>query len=194
MKNVILETERLILRKPTENDFEDIQEGIDNIKIAKCITSMPHPYTLDMVKKYFGKQIRKWDDDEPTDILFAIELKSEEKVIGIMGIHDIDRKNGTANTGSWINEKYWNHKYITEAKVSANTFVFNSLELNKLTSNVFTDNIASNATQKKLGYDYVGTTKELHNCLATGKKHRANVYELTKAKWNLVLSIMRDVN
>ncbi|MDA3836443.1 MAG: GNAT family N-acetyltransferase [Nanoarchaeota archaeon] len=193
MKNVLLETERLILRKPQKKDYSDLQEGINNINIAKEITSMPHPYTLDMVQDYFGKQINKWEDQDPKDLLFVIELKSEEKVIGAMGLYGIDRKKGIAETGSWINEDYWRHGYITEAKIAANTFAFNSLGLEKLISPVFADNIASNATQRKMGYEFIGKEEEKCSCLATGEEHEVNIYELAKAKWRLVLSMIKEI-
>lgn len=192
MKNVILETERLILRKPSESDFEDIQEGADNINIAKGITNLPNPYTLDMVKDYFGKQIKKWDSDEPTDLLFAIELKSEEKVIGVIGLYDINQEEGIAETGSWINENYWRKGYMTEAKIALNIFAFNTLGMKKLTSPVFSENVASNATQKKLGYELIEEGEEKQSCLATGEKYSVNTYELTKAKWNLILGMMTE--
>lgn len=192
MKNIILETERLLLRKPAVADFEDLHEGVDNMNVAKHISSMPHPYSLENVRDYYGANIKKWDSGNPKDILFVIELKSEEKVIGCFGIHDIDYKNETANTGSWINEKYWRNGYMTEAKIAGNTFAFNELGLEKLVSHVFTDNVASDATQKKMGYEFDETKKDDCKCLATGEMHDVNYYHLTKSKWNIVLAMLKN--
>ncbi len=178
-----LETKRLILRPARSGDYQDLQEGLDNLNIAKNLSSLPNPYTLGMIKDYFGKNSKKWDEERIDDYLFVIELKSDKKVIGAMGIHNIDFDKGESETGSWINEKYWKNGYITEAKVAANDFAFKVLGLEKLISPVFEDNPASNATQKKMGYQYMGSKKDSCKCLATGIIHNQNIYELTRGRW-----------
>lgn len=192
MQNILLETERLILRKPEESDFKDLKEGLDNINIAKNIASMPNPYSLEMVKNYFTKQINKWDEKNPKDLLFVIELKSEEKAIGAFGVHNINKELNEAQTGCWLNESYQRNGYMTEAKIAGNTFAFNQLGLEKLISPIFEKNIPSKKVQEKLGYEFIKYEKEPTKCLATGKFHKTKIYELTKEKWNIVLSNLLD--
>jgi len=83
-----LETKRLILRKPRVSDIEDIHQIINDINIAKNISSMPYPYSLKMCEEYFGKKIKEWDKKakEKKDYLFAIELKSIKKNYWVHGI------------------------------------------------------------------------------------------------------------
>src|SRR3989338_3133291 len=100
---MILETKRLILRKPKKSDWKEIVEGVGNLEVARMISQIPHPYTKKDAEFFIKKCIKEW---HKKSYEFLIELKSENKVIGVMAIHPIDKFSGTAQTGSWINKKY----------------------------------------------------------------------------------------
>lgn len=187
--NLELETKRLILRKPKIRDIKDIYSIINDIDIAKNISSMPYPYSLKMCEEYYGKKIKEWDNKakEKKEYLFAIELKPIKKVIGFMGLHNVDTFSGIAETGSWIGKKYQRKGYITEAKIAVNNFAFDDLKLQKINSPVFAENKASNATQKRIGYTLEGKLKRECRCLATGKLHDENLYALFKEDWEKTL-------
>jgi [ribosomal protein S5]-alanine N-acetyltransferase len=180
-----IETERLILREPKMSDWKDLVEGLNNLNMSKNLTPIPYPYTkklaIDYLKKCTG------DKSKNKDYKFYIELKNEKKVIGAIDLLHVNKFQGTAETGSWINEKYQKKGYITEAKIAANEFAFNILKLRKLFSPVFTTNEASNATQKRMGYKLEGTLKKHSKCLATGEIHDNNMYGLLKEDWKKVL-------
>ena len=56
LKQPVLKTQRLILRKPRMNDWKDVVKGINNLNISKNTVSIPYPYTkkdaLQYLKKY----------------------------------------------------------------------------------------------------------------------------------------------
>ena len=183
-----IETKRLILRKPKISDWKDIVEGIGEYDIAKMLLKVPYPYKKKDADDFIKRMIKTWKDKEPSDYLFFIELKSEKKVIGAIGIHRIDKFSKTGETGSWINKKYWRNGYITEAKIAINNFAFNELKLRRLDSPVFRDNIASNATQLKMGYKFEGIKRKCSKSKASGKIHDINIYGLLKADWIKVKS------
>lgn len=178
-----LETKRLILRKPEMGDWKDIVEGCEELDVARSMSYMPHPYDKREAYKFIKKINKEWKQKEITSMQFSIELKSEKKIIGGIGLGDISKFSGTAQTGSWINKKYWRKGYITEAKVALNNFAFNKLKLRRLNSYVYKDNKASNATQKKMGYLLEGTLRKSKRCMATGIIHDQNVYGLLKEDW-----------
>jgi RimJ/RimL family protein N-acetyltransferase len=181
-----LETKRLILRKPKKSDWKDLVEGVGEMAVAKNIVPILHPYKKKDAIEFLNKTIKKWNNKKQDDYLFFIELKSEKKVIGAIGLHKVDRFNGTAETGSWINKKYQKRGYITEAKITVNDFAFNKLKLRRLNSPVFRDNKASNATQKKMGYKLEGTQRKESRSRATGKIHDTNIYGLLKEDWKKI--------
>ena len=178
-----LKTKRLILREPKKNDWKDIVEGIGEHDVAKMLSNVPYPYLKKHAEEFIQKTAKKWKQKIKNDYIFVIELKSEKKVIGGIGIHKIDHFSKTGTTGSWINKKYWRNGYVTEAKVALNDFAFNKLKLRRLNSDVFKDNKASNAVQLKMGYKLEGTQRKSKKEKVTGKIHDLNIYGLLKEDW-----------
>ena len=170
----------MTLRQPKKSDWKDVVEGAGEYDIAKMTTGIPYPYKKKDALKWINKSIKKWGGESYP---FVVELKSEKKVIGCMEIHHIDKFSNKANTGSWINKKYWNKGYITEAKIAVNDFAFNKLKLRKLNSKIFKDNKAPNAVQRKIGYTLEGMQRKESKDPATGKIHDANLYGLLKEDW-----------
>jgi ribosomal-protein-alanine N-acetyltransferase len=183
---MILETKRLILRKPRKSDWKDLVDGVGEYDVAKMITNMPHPYYRRYADIFIKKILKNWKKKPQKEYLFFIELKSDKKLIGAIAIHKIDSFSGTGTTGSWINKKYWRNGYMTEAKIAVNDFAFNKLKLRRLNSLVYKDNKASNATQLKMGYRLEGTQRKNQKNKASGKTHDVNLYGLLKEDWKKV--------
>jgi len=181
-----LKTKRLILRKPKKSDWKNLVEGVGEYDIAKMLLVVPHPYNKKDADVFIKKVIKRWKDKIKSDYTFFIELKTEKKVIGAIGIHRIDYFSGVGTTGSWINKKYWRNGFMTEAKIAVNDFAFNKLKLRKLNSDVFVENKASNATQNKMGYKLEGTRRKNERSKASGKIHDENIYGLLKEDWKKV--------
>jgi ribosomal-protein-alanine N-acetyltransferase len=178
-----LETKRLILRKPKKSDWKDLIEGVGEYGVSKMLVKVPYPYSKKDAENYLKKAVKRWKEKTADDYSFFIELKSEKKVIGAIGIHRISEFLKTGATGSWINKKYWKNGYITEAKIAINDFAFNKLKLRRLDSDVFKENKASNATQLKMGYILEGMQRKAKKSLASGKIHDVNLYGLLKDDW-----------
>jgi len=178
-----LETQRLILREPKISDWKDIVEGIGNFNVSKTMSSVPYPYKKKDALEWIKKTIQKSRKKERDSYAFSIELKSNKKVIGNISLTNINKFDKTGETGSWINEKYQRKGYITEAKIALNEFAFNKLKLRKLKSPMFITNIASNMTQKRMGYKLEGFLKKDKLCKTTGKIHDVNICGLFKEDW-----------
>ncbi len=176
-----LETERLILRKPKISDWKDVIGGAGDLEVSKQTENIPYPYSKEDAIGWIKESIDKWNKKE--SYVFFIELKSEKKVIGCIALSKVSKFRGTCMTGSWINKKYWRKGFITEAKIAANNFAFSTLKLRKLNSIVHTDNIASNKTQKSMGYKLEGLKKKDTRTLSTGKIKDVNLYGLFKENW-----------
>lgn len=175
-----IETERLILRKPRMSDVEDIVEGIGDINVSKYLSSVSYPYTKEDAENWIKKTINTWKKKKKIKYVFVIELKNEKKVIGAT---EISIKLDIGSTGSWINRKYWNKGYITEAKIAVNDFGFNNLGIRKMESSAIKENIASNSMQKKMGYVCEGCRRKHCVPLSTNKIYDENLYGLLKSEW-----------
>jgi len=176
-----LETKRLILREPKMGDWKDLVDGLNNLNISKNVLTMPYPYTKKDALWYLNRCAK--DKKNKKSYKFFIELKKEKKVIGAIDLNDYKKDQGTAETGSWINERYQKKGYITEAKIVVNDFAFNKLKLRKIKSKVFEENKASQRTQERMGYQKEGVLRKESICKATKKLHDDIVYGLLKEEW-----------
>lgn len=125
-KDVIIETDRLILRQWNMNDIDDMVEGLNIINVTKWLAGAPYPYTAQHAEYFVAQTINN------NLYNFAIVLKSENKVIGGTDLSDISLANGTAGGGIWINEKYQGYGYGSEAFSARIKYAFEVLGLRRL--------------------------------------------------------------
>lgn len=161
-----IESKRLILRNWEYGDAEDIVKGLNNIEVAKWMAGVPYPYTENDAKQFieYAKV-----QDENVKILLAIVLKENNKVIGGTEIRNINKKDGTAGGGIWLNEKYQKNGYGTEAFSSRNKYCFEVLGLRRIENGYFRGNEKSRRMQLKLGYKDEGIRRKRFLCLATNE-------------------------
>ena len=161
-----IESKRLILRNWEDGDIEDIVEGLNNIEVAKWMAGVPYPYTENDAKQFI--QHTK-GQDENVKISLAIVLKENNKVIGGTEIRNINKKDGTAGGGIWLNEKYQKNGYGTEAFSSRNKYCFEVLGLRRIENGYFRGNEKLRKMQMKLGYKDEGIRRKKFLCLATNE-------------------------
>ena len=54
-KDLIIETERLILRRYSLNDVNDIVDGLNNINVTKWLAGAPYQYTKEDAVHFITK-------------------------------------------------------------------------------------------------------------------------------------------
>lgn len=178
-----IKTDRLILREWTSKDVNDLVEGLNDLEVSKWLVLVKHPYTRkDAVNwiKFCKKQARKKNRDW---YAFAIELKSEKKVIGAVDLSKINKSQGTASGGLWINRKYHGHGYGSEAFAARIDFAFNELKLRRLENGYLKGNESSAKMQKKLGYKIEGLRRKGFISLTDGKPKDEITTALLKENW-----------
>ncbi len=163
---MVIEGKRIILRTWEDGDTRDLVEGLNYLNISKWVASVPFPYTEDDAKSFinYAKAL-----DENKGIELAIVLKENNKVIGGTEIRNIDKRNGTAGGGIWINEAYQGNGYATEAFATRIKYAFEVLGLRRIENGYFPENEKSKRMQEKLGYKYEGTKRKRFLCMATGE-------------------------
>ena len=139
----------VILRLPTVEDAEKATEMINDPGVSENLTVF-RPLSLASEREYFLSANGK----DSKNINLAMEVGGE--FIGMMGLHDIDHRNGTATTGAWIGRPYQGKGYGVEAKMLFLEYAFNTLNLRKICSNVFEFNSPSLKYSAKCGYKEEG--------------------------------------
>ena len=163
---MVIESKRLILRSWEDGDIDDIVEGLNNINVSKWLASVPYPYTDNDAQNFIK---RAKEQDENTKISLAIVLKENNKVIGGTEIRNINKKDGTAGGGIWLNEKYQKNGYGTEAFYTKIKYAFEVLGLRRMENGYFQNNEKSKRMQEKLGFKNEGIKRKKYLCLATGE-------------------------
>jgi RimJ/RimL family protein N-acetyltransferase len=176
-------TKRLILRDWKASDINDLIEGLNNIEVSTWLAYAPHPYTREDAEKWiaFCKTLTKTKQRNAYE--FAIELQSERKVIGGVTLDKINRVQGTAGGGIWLNAKYHGRGYGTEAFGERIRFAFETLKLRRLENGFFKGNPSSFRMQKKFGYKIEGTRRKAFKCMADGKIKDEYITGLLREEW-----------
>lgn len=179
-----LSTKRLILRPWQESDVDDLVEGLNNIDVSQWLAFVPHPYTKKDAEVWIQHCIEQSKDKNSTAFEFAIELKSEKKVIGSVSMNRINRSQGIAGGGGiWVNPTYQGYGYGSEAFGEKIRFAFEDLHLRRLENGYFKDNIASQKMQEKFGYKGEGIKRKAFLCVADGVCKDEYITGLLREDW-----------
>ena len=101
--SIIINTERLILKKIEHKDINQLIKNLNNWNIVKWLINVPYPYTINDANNWVKKSLK---DELCLNIYF--------KNILIGGI-TIDENKKTKNHlfGYWIDQNHWGKGYTT---------------------------------------------------------------------------------
>jgi RimJ/RimL family protein N-acetyltransferase len=156
---MLLDTERLHLRPPVEQDADAIISIAGDWEVARRLARVPHPYTNADLSFFFNHVV----PNEPT---WAILWRQTSRLIGIMGLAPAP-DGRSAELGFYIARDHWGRGVATEAALAITRVGFESFGYLRLTSGYHADNPASGRVLAKLGFTIVGTSSR--PCLAEGK-------------------------
>lgn len=145
----LLESERLIFRAITNEDASIIFELRSNPETMKYV---PRPLVkdidgaLDHIKMIQEKIISN------EGINWAICLKENQKMIGLIGHYKIQPENHRAEIGYMILPEYNNKGYVSEAVKLLLDYGFNTLNLHSIEAIIDPNNIASEKVLQKSGF------------------------------------------
>lgn len=153
----VLETERLLLRQLAPADAADLFEYFSQHKVMEY-------YDLETFKtledaqniiNYFNGEFEKGKG-----FRWALELKSEKKVIGTCGYHNWQREHFRAEIGYELNPKFWRNSYMKEAILPILIFGFESMRLHRVDAFIDPSNISSEKLLQSLNFKDEGTLRD----------------------------------
>jgi len=173
-----IETERLILRKITEDDINDIFEYASIPDVTIFVLWDTHKTCQDSIDfvKFADEQF-----NSNISIIWGIEIKSEKKLIGSIDLRDWNAIHMCGEIGYVISKKYWNRGYVSEAVKAVIKFGFEVLLLNRIEAHCEEENIGSWRVMEKCGMKYEGTLREK---VFIKKRFRSmKMYSILKREW-----------
>lgn len=170
-----LETERLLLRRVAVTDVKEIMELRSNPETMKFI---PRPLvkTKDEALEHINMIEAKIIANE--GINWAITIKGNPKLIGVIGHYRIQPENHRCEIGYMILPQYNGKGYVTEAIKVVLEYGFHVLNMHSIEAVIDPDNIASERVLQKNGF--VKEAHILENELWDGKFWDTIIYSILK--------------
>ncbi|MFV7236597.1 GNAT family N-acetyltransferase [Flavobacterium sp. ZB4R12] len=150
--NLILETDRLVLREMLLSDAEALFEMDRNPNVHQYLWNKPlteisevHSYIEFVREQYIQNNIGR----------FVVILKETNELIGWTGLkyntEIVNNKIDFYDIGYRLNEKFWKKGYASEASFTWLDYGFNVMKIKIMSAAAHTDNIASNKILQKIG-------------------------------------------
>jgi len=169
----VLETERLMLRRPTLADVKAIASLANDRRIAENTRRLPHPYSQDHAVAFVRAMA-----DEPRETAFLIE--NSHTPIGVVGVDW--RAPDAPELGYWLGVEFWGQGFATEAARAVIDFTFEEFELEHLISGARVANPTSRNILEKCGFQWSGV--ELHRFEALGSSTPVDCFRLSRGVWS----------
>jgi RimJ/RimL family protein N-acetyltransferase len=156
--NLLLETERLILREFREEDWRDVQEYRADPAVVKYLPFEPamEEETKALIAKIIGFQ-----KGQPRMVYnFALIDKKDDKVIGSCSLELRTDGDKQGEIGYVLNRNNWNQGLMTECARKVISFGFERLGLHCIYGGCDPANTASYRVMEKLGMQKEGLLRE----------------------------------
>ena len=176
---MILETERLILRRWSESDAGDLYEYAKDPDVGPIAGWQPHKdaeESLDVIKNVLsGKEC------------YAVCLKPELRPIGAIelmlnGHTALASKDDECELGYWLGKPFWGRGIIPEAAREMLRHAFEDLGMSKVWCGYFEGNANSKRVQEKIGLRYQRTETDVYVPLMR-EKRTEHFTRITKEEW-----------
>ncbi len=155
--NLLLKTERLILRPLELSDAKSLFELNKNPNVHKYLWQKPEEVIDESIKviEYVNRQYASNNIGR-----YATVLKETNEFIGWTGIKFVNDHIENGNTkfydyGYRLDEKFWNKGFATEASVFWLDYGFNQMKIDKINAYTHAENGASNHILQKVGMNFM---------------------------------------
>ena len=173
---MILETEKLILRKFRETDLDDFYAYARDRDVGPSAGWKPHA-NKEESREILEKFMHSAD-------LFAMEFKETGKVIGSVGFHEDKKRdfNEVLMIGYALAKPYWGRGIMVEGVHAMLDYAFKKLEVRIVSAYHYPFNLQSKRVLEKTGFTYEGTLK-MASLLPNGTIVDDVCYAITKKEY-----------
>ena len=149
------------LRELSINDAMDISR-LMTYNISRSLWEVPYPYTIENALEFINSSHRDFKSLKAVN--FAIQYKNNlegvNRIVGIIGLKNIDYDKKNTNLGYWIGEPYWGNGIATESVTLVINYAFSVLGLEEVYAYVYSENKASIRVLEKNGMTKKGEANE----------------------------------
>ena len=176
---MLLETERLILRRWEKNDAESLYEYAKDPDVGPIAGWPAHrsiEESRDVIKNVFnGKEA------------YAICLKTDNKAIGAIelklnGHTDMTERDDECELGYWLGKPFWGQGIVPEAVKEMLRHAFEELGMTTVWVGYYEGNAKSKRVQEKCGFRYRWKSEDVDVPLLH-EKRTGHVSSMTRDQW-----------
>ncbi len=155
-----LQTERLLFKKVSIEDLNDIHE-LHSLPEVDRFNTLGIPETIHSTEKIITEWLNGQSSNPQTSYTFCLSLLNTKQFIGLIGLKIGKQNYKTAEIWYKIHLNYWNKGYATEALTKLIDFAFNDLHLHRIEAGCAVENIASIKVLEKVGMTKEGMKRKI---------------------------------
>lgn len=174
-----LETERLILRKLTQKDAEDIHAYASNEEVTTYVTWENHK-TLDDTRAFINYALTQYENKHVAP--WGIEYKENGKLIGTIDFVSWQVEHRVAEIGYVLAPEYWGKGIMTEAANEVIAFGFNKMDVVRIQARCFVENHGSARVMEKIGMSLEGIMRK--GMFIKGKHQDLSIYSILQEEFS----------
>ncbi len=156
---------KIIIRQFHDSDIAHFYEAVIESRehLSKWLPWCTEKYSIEDAKNWVINAQQDWDSG--LDYRFVIEDQDTSRLLGSVGISQIDHQHKTGTLGYWVRKSALTQGVCTRAAKQATRYAFAELAFQRIEIHVLTNNVESNAVATNIGAIYEGTfrNKLLHN-------------------------------
>lgn len=172
-KDIVLETERIILRKIKVEDAEEaFRNWTSDDEVSKYMIWSTHK-TVEDTKQWLTEEEKNSKSGE--NYCFGIVLKETCELIGSMSYHLV-KEEDRYEVGYGIGKRFWRNGYTAEALKCLMDFLIKDIGIKKFICRHAKLNPASGAVMQKVGFKYV--KDGYYESFDKTKKYESKIYYL----------------
>ena len=178
MKTPYLVGERVYLRPLNRDDASVLQRQINNPEVVRTLMVW-RPMSLE-AETAFIERIAQSE----TDVVLAIALREDDRMIGDAGLHQIDWRSRVAEFGIQIGDSVdWGKGYGTEVTRLVVRYGFESLNLNRIWLRVYDHHPGGIRAYEKAGFRREGVMRQ--GVWREGAFHDVIVMAILASEWKV---------
>ncbi|GAC1384210.1 MAG: GNAT family protein [Ktedonobacteraceae bacterium] len=176
MQNPFIIGERIYLRP--------LEPGLDNHLYSTWMNDeeIRRYFSIYPTSDFRGKERIEQLYKDGKHIIFGVALNEDNRLIGLVGLKDINYVNQTAEFYNIIGDRsVWGKGYGTECTTLMLRYGFLELNLNRIQTQDIEENMGGRRADEKAGMKYEGTLRQA--VLRFGKYHDMCVYSILRSEF-----------
>ncbi|RSD25391.1 GNAT family N-acetyltransferase [Mesobacillus subterraneus] len=171
----VMETERMILRKITLGDIDDIHAYASNPEVSKYVFWNAHQSRAD-TEEYVKAVLSLYEQGKLAP--WGIHFKEDHKLVGTADFVSWQPQHKTAEIGYALSQDYWGKGIATEAARELIRFGFKNMDLVRIQAKCLVANKGSERVMEKAGMTYEGILRKY--VLIKGIHYDVKMYSIVK--------------